>query len=119
MTQHMVIANCDISAQEPTFVTLLSKEPSYTVLYRNRILREKKLLKYLDPIVADYFHLDPNVDTEKSRIYWSWLTKFDWNWLPLFEFNDLIAENKEDQYLPILENWIQEINQMMEEQLQQ
>jgi len=94
--QSMIIASLDISAQEPTQVVLLSKETAYYSTFRNRTIRELKLNIYVDKVVGDYFHFDPDKYSAKAEAYWRWLSKFHWEWGKLIDYNDLVEKYKQD-----------------------
>lgn len=83
------IVSLDISAQEPMINTLLSREPRWLEIFRNRHLRVLKLTRYLDILFQENFNLDP--DSIRSVTYWRWLhERFHDNYDPLIEFNQLV-----------------------------
>jgi hypothetical protein len=64
----------DVSAQEPAILAIISREPAYLRVMRNRELRKAGLLKYLDEFYKEYFGRDPN-DYRESVGYWEWVDK--------------------------------------------
>ena len=90
--QPMIISSLDVSAQEPTHITLLSGESEYYPTFRNRTIRELKLDKYVHHVVSKYFHFNPDKYSDKSKGYWTWLHQFHWNPTRLLEYNKLVDD---------------------------
>jgi len=110
-----IICSLDISSQEPYQVTLLSREPKYLALFRNRTLRENGLVDYLDYFVGKHFNFNPDEHSYKSEIYWEWLSQFHWNWGELIEFNKMIDEYKENEDEEVFQRIKQMLNKYYEE----
>jgi len=92
--QPMMVSSLDVSAQEPTHVTMLSRETEYYPTFRNRLTRELKLDGYIEHIASRYFKFDANKHCLKSEGYWRWLQRFQWGWSPLIEYTDLVEKYK-------------------------
>lgn len=92
--QPMIVVSLDVSAQEPTHVTMLSKETAYYSTFRNRLTRELKLNGYIEHIASAYFKFDADKHSLKAEGYWRWLQQFQWNWEVLIEYSDLVEKYK-------------------------
>ena len=120
--QPMIITNCDISSQEPTWVILLSKEKSYFPVFRNKALRELGLNIYIDRVIGNNFNFDPEEYSTKSHIYWTWLHKrFNWNWVELYKFNVMVDklksgdESVKDEMTSVISVWIDELDKVIKD----
>jgi len=92
--QTHIITSGDISAQEPTFITLISKEPEFFPVFRNRMIRELGLESYLSRAFELKYGFNSDKYSKMSALYWTWLQQFHWNWTPLMEFNEKIIKLK-------------------------
>ena len=124
MSQKMIMCSLDISAQEPYQVSILSKEHKYLALFRNRIIGAMGLTRHIDEFVGKKFFINPDEYSDKSMLYWLWLSKFHWDFLPLKQFNDrveLYKQTQDENVLSEINNqlgiWFEEINQTFEENL--
>lgn len=118
-SQHSIVVSMDISAQEPTILSIRSKEPNWISTFRNKHLRVTGVLNYIEPMFASKYGFDVNnMSDMKALSYWEFISQFDWNTDRLNSINELIlAYTNNGTFSEELDNQLSSLFQDYEEYL--